>query len=194
MNLLAHIKDTLTPALETNGVNTFGVFQGLFGLASNELYLVTYQEADGTIDVGSMPGDMELIEQTQLVPTVRPTTHAPRDRDGIYVFRWFTVKPQDVDEIARLSETAWQTFESGFATEVQALFAEPDRAGVQGTMLLITWYEDLNAWQDSRAPAPEARANFAQRHALTLEAKPIATRLVSQGMGPIVPGGDNRFR
>ena len=44
------------------------------------------------------------------------------------MFRWFSIDNKDVDEIARLSETAWQTFESGFDTEVQGLFAEAHAA------------------------------------------------------------------
>jgi len=44
-------------------------------------------------------------------------------------------------------------------------------------MLLITWYKNLSAWEESRHPPKDARENFLRRHQLTLNAKPIATML-----------------
>ena len=44
-------------------------------------------------------------------------------------------------------------------------------------MLLVTWYKDLNVWQASRVPAPEAQQRFIARQALLDSAVPIATRL-----------------
>ena len=192
LNLLEAVREGITPALAEQGIGCFGVFQGLFGLASNELYVVLNH--DGPMpDVDVAFDQFERVSAVDLEPTVRPTDHSPRIRDGIYVFRWFEVHMKDVDEIAALSNTAWETFETGFATEVQGLFAQPDRSVDRGRMLLITWYEDLNAWQDSRRPAPEARENFMRRHQLTLEAFPVATRLVSGNQAPVIPGGQNRF-
>ena len=88
-----------------------------------------------------------------------------------------SVNMKDVDEIARLSDTAWNTFEGDFDTKVQGLFVQADRGPDQGEMLLLTWYRNLTVWEESRLPSPEARANFMQRQKLVLEAKPIATRL-----------------
>lgn len=190
--MLAHLRDRLASPGGVAGAQVFGMFQGLFGLASNELYVVVHGESPG-LDVSAAAGDYRVVATTNLVPTVRPTEHRRCEREGVYVFRWFTVRNRDVDEIARLSEVAWQTFESGFDTEVQGLFREPHRDHELGRMLLITWYADLNAWQASRQPPPAARENFMRRHALTLEAFPVATRLVSAGMAPVVPGGENRF-
>jgi hypothetical protein len=94
----------------------------------------------------------------------------------LFVFRWFSIDNQDVNEIAELSETAWQTFESGFDTEVQGLFAEVNRDSKEGTMLLLTWYKGFDVWLDSRTPDAAARENFLKRHALMREAIPIATQ------------------
>ena len=192
LKLLEQLKQKVIPALAQQGISTFGVFQGLFGIASNELYLVVNSESD-TAPINQQLSGLKILATTDLVPTVRPLAHSPREKEGIYVFRWFKVFNKDVDEIASLSKQAWETFESGFDTEVQGLFAESDRTNEQGEMLLITWYADLNAWQDSRAPAPEARENFMKRHQLTIEATPVATRLVSTDATPIVPGGENKF-
>ena len=185
--LIGYLKDELIPGLEA-GVTTFGIFQGLFGLASNEVYLVLSSEDPGFKIADRISNDScRLIETTPLIPTVRPTEHSPRSQEGIYVFRWFEVINKNVAEIAELSEKAWVTFEGGFDTQVQALFAEQRLAeqgfkeadaSSKGKMLLITWYRDLSIWQESRQPPAEARENFLRRHALTLEARPIATRLV----------------
>ncbi len=173
-----HLRDNARPGAnqlietlkEQNPPNTFGIFAGLFGLQSNEVYLVTYGEP-----FKDVPPDIERLNSVTLTPTARPTEHKPREKTGIYVFRWFKVDPANVEEIVALSEEAWKTFEGGFDTEVQALFTTEDR----DTMLLITWYKDLSVWEASRFPAEEARENFLKRHQLTRSAKPIATRLVS---------------
>jgi len=165
-------------ALSADGIGHFGVFAPLFGLASNELYLVTHADKTHSPAKYLQSTNLDILESIDLVPTVRPVDHSPRTVPGIYVFRWFEVYKRDVDEIVRLSREAWVTFEGGFDTEVQGLFAEPDRSGERGKMLLITWYRDLSVWQASRRPAAEARENFRRRAQLTIEAKPIATGLV----------------
>ena len=174
--LLEYVRGTLIPDLEKDDMLEYGVFQGLFGLASNELYLVmSSQRSVSQLNIG---GEFQVKERIDLVPTIRPTDHTRRTREGIYVFRWFDVMNKDVGEIAELSAKAWLTFEERFDTEVQCLFAEQNRESAQGKMLLITWYRDLSVWQQSRQPPTEARENFMRRHQLTLQAKPIATRLL----------------
>ncbi len=176
--LVNFTQGSLNLILKDRGYTCFGVFQGLFGLASNELYLVISTE-DETMDVSQnvLAEGYEIRQRLELVPTVRPTHHEPREQPGIYVFRWFTVRLDDVTEIASLSAEAWKTFEGGFDTEVQALFVEQHPDPERGKMLLITWYRDLSVWQASRQPPAEALENFMKRQALTLEAFPVATRL-----------------
>ncbi|MCH7741956.1 MAG: hypothetical protein IIB71_04760 [Proteobacteria bacterium] len=174
--LLEYVRGTLIPDLEKDDMLEYGVFQGLFGLASNELYLV--MSSQRSVSQRNIDGEFQVKECIDLVPTIRPTDHTRRTREGIYVFRWFDVMNKDVEEIAELSAKAWLTFEEGFDTEVQCLFAEQNRESAQGKMLLITWYQDLSVWQESRQPPTEARENFMRRHQLTLQAKPIATRLL----------------
>lgn len=173
------VHSTLVTDFKRDGVNFFGAFTPLFGLASNELYLVT--SAEKTHDLNSLAeqNSLEVLETNQMVPTVRPTDHATRTQPGIYVFRWFSIYTKDIAEIARLSNEAWQTFEGGFDTEVQGLFRDANPGNDQGKMLLITWYRDLSVWEASRFPAPEARENFLRRANLTIEARPIATRLAA---------------
>ncbi len=163
---------------DTGGV--FGTFPALFGLSSNEIYLVTYSE-NGSDTLPTLPDGIRQTSHIQLTPTVRPVVHTPRSTPGIYVFRWFWVNPTDIDEIVDLSNEAWTLFEGGFDTEVQGLFK-----GVsdKSRMLLITWYKDLSVWEASRNPAPEARENFMKRHRLTERALPVCTRLAGVDIPP----------
>jgi hypothetical protein len=184
LNLVKTINTRIFPEAGRSGYSPYGIFFGLFGLASNELYLMAMREDDGSSQNGITPltqlipeHDFILRESYQLSPTVRPVEHTPRTRGGIYVFRWFTIFNRDVEEIVKLSYEAWVPFEGGFDSEVQGLFAERDLCPEKGTMLLLTWYRDLSVWEASRRPPQEARERFLKRHNLTLETIPIATRL-----------------
>lgn len=172
------LKTELQPAFPEMGLNLYGAFFGLFGLATNEVYLVTNSDSDHP-SLADLLGDndLDVVDRIDLTPTARPEDHTLRTQPGVYVFRWFDVLNKDVDEIVSLSKEAWVTFEGGFDTEVQGLFALKDRDAERGKMLLITWYRDLAVWQDSRQPPKEAADNFRRRHELTIEAKPICTRL-----------------
>jgi hypothetical protein len=163
--------------LETQGIRLYGIFAGLLGLATNEIYVVTYSPQPHSLQATVTAAGLELEASHEFLPTARPTEHAPLTKPGIYVFRWFKVKNTDVKAIVELSTTAWKSFEAGFQTQVQGLFAEPESAAVFGQMLLITRYADLSVWEASRHPSDEARENFQRRHTLTIEAKPIATQL-----------------
>lgn len=178
-SLVQQVKDRWVVKLADQAAQHYGLFHGLFGLASNEVYWITAQTSpdDAIVDMVETDG-CQVTARVDLVPTVRPVKFSPPEKEGIYVFRWFEVMNRDVDEIADLSKRAWVTFEGGFDTEIQGLFAAKDRSGDRGRMVLLTWYKDLSVWQDSRTPAEEARALFRRRHSLTLAATPICTRLI----------------
>lgn len=167
------------PSGDPGGLEIWGAFSGLFGIGSNELFLVLHGEGATPLDELSAAG-FEVIESHDFVPTVRPGRFEPRTRNGLYVFRFFEVGHDDVDEIARLSMQAWETFErtDDYAAAAQALFAPADRSEPTGTMLLVTWYDGFESWESSRAPAPEATENFRRRRELTRSAIAYATRLV----------------
>ena len=89
----------------------WGAFHGLFGVASNELIVVTYGAvADVNDAIAATPGVVS-VDTLLLEPTVRPTKDEPRTREGLYVFRFFDVAHKHVDEIAALSFEAWKDFE-----------------------------------------------------------------------------------
>lgn len=159
----------------------WGVFHGLFGIASNELIVVAYGAVDRVHEAISGLDDVVGANTILLVPTVRPTDHAPRTREGLYVFRFFDVEHKDVDAIAALSAEAWKTFENvdAYAAEPQGLFRQQDTSAGTGCMLLCTWYDGLNSWQASRTPPATAHENFRRRQTLTQGTIAYATRLLT---------------
>ncbi len=181
-NLVKRVNGAITKQVQAAGQQVFGSFASLFGLASNEIYFVTFGENATSI---SLPDDVQLLSTYSFNPTIRPQNHQSMTRPGVYVFRWFSVAPDSVAEIVQLSGAAWPTFEESFETQVQGLFVEV--SGRPSTMLLITWYKDLSVWEASRHPPTDARENFLRRHQLTLSATPIATLLtVPEGKRPLV--------
>jgi hypothetical protein len=175
---ISKIENVLGPAAAESGQENYGIFTGVFGLATNELYWMSLG-GDETILLSELASGSGLRVQLELnlVPTVRPVEHSPRSRRGLYVFRWFDVLNKDVDEVANLSQQAWVSFEDDFDSQIQGLFALQDRSEDKGKMLLLTWYKNLTVWQDSRTPSETAMNLFIRRHGLTIEALPIATSL-----------------
>lgn len=171
--------DAVSPA------SVWGCFHGLFGIASNELVIVTSGTPDSvarSVEGLANAPDISIVDSLLLEPTVRPTRDDARTREGLYVFRFFDVRNADVDEVARLSNEAWTTFENteDYDAVPQGLWCQLDRAQEHGKMLLLTWYGGLDSWQTSRQPAPAARENFQQRHLLTQGTIAYATRLITR--------------
>lgn len=160
--------------------SVWGCFGGLFGVGSNELIVVSYGDVAAVDSAIAGLDDVASVETLLLEPTVRPTEHAPRSREGLYVFRFFDVLHKDVEEIAQISFEAWKDFESGgdYSAIPQALFRQADVSAAAGRMLLCTWYDGLNSWQASRTPPGDAGARFRRRHAMTRGTIAYATRLL----------------
>ncbi len=157
------------------GGDLWGVFTGLFGLASNELILVSYEDIESRAPTISA----HAVEHELWQATAKPLEFTPCRESGLYVFRRFHVAAQDVEEVVQLSSQAWQTFAGAqdYAALPLGLFrpSEDDQGTVK--MMLLTWYDSFASWQISRRPAPEAAQNFARRHALTQTTYAIATQL-----------------
>lgn len=173
----------LAGAWRQQTITLWGVWEGLFGVASNELILIAAAagerpESAFTDQLDGQP--LDVLEVRLLNPTVRPDGTAPCETPGLYVFRFFDVDMENVDEVARLSRQAWETFENSddYRSEPQGLFRPADTSAPMGQMLLVTWYDGLESWQTSRRPAPEAMENFQKRRELTHGTMAIATRLV----------------
>lgn len=181
------LKDRAIGAWRQSGITLWGIWEGLFGVASNELLLVAAASGERSLNdfdqalVADVADDRVMVVEAELMtPTVRPTGTAPCDKPGLYVFRFFEVRNPDVEEVAQLSRQAWETFENSdaYESEPQGLFRPCDGSASTARMLLVTWYDGLASWQTSRRPAPEAMANFQRRRELTNGTVALATRLV----------------
>ncbi|MDY7099763.1 MAG: hypothetical protein S0880_01120 [Actinomycetota bacterium] len=156
----------------------WGAFRGLFGISTSELLVVS-----GTDDPEKMVEAIEdagfgIVDGLPMTPTARPREFAPVDEDGVYVFRFFDVASDVVDEVVELSTEAWTTFEDddAYEAEVQGLFREAEPEDEREVMMLVTRYADLASWETSRTPSPVAMDLFRRRHELTAGAIAIATR------------------
>ncbi|MDP6377955.1 MAG: hypothetical protein QF921_07360 [Pseudomonadales bacterium] len=181
-DLVQHLEDETVPAWDQAGCCVWGIWQGLFGVASNELFVMLCADAETGV-VEPLGKGVKVVEQHSLVATVRPKSPTPCERDGLYVFRRFSIDTANIDTVARLSSQAWTTFEGSeeYHAEPFGLFAPATRDSETCEMLLVTWYDDFGSWQTSRTPAPEAVENFRQRRALTHATVAVATRLVRRG-------------
>ncbi len=174
----------LAGAWRQKGISLWGVWEGLFGVASNELIVIAAAAGERAEEefIEPLSGQPHTLQDVRLlVPTVRPDGTAPCELPGLYVFRFFDVDTADMDEVAGLSRQAWETFENSdaYRSQPQGLFRPADRSVTSGRMLLVTWYDGLDSWQTSRRPAPEAMENFQRRRMLTRGTVALATRLVT---------------
>lgn len=179
-------------AWHDRGASVWGMFAGLFGLNSNELYVLLHNPAGTSpVALAKPVKGVHVLRATRLRPTARPTTFVPLQANGLYVFRTFRLKPGSVDATVRLSRQAWETFETAdnYHAKPLGLFEElqPDISPDEN-MLLLTWYDGFESWEASRKPNVEAVDNFRQRSALTTRSGAIATRLLVGGTSaPSIP-------
>jgi hypothetical protein len=174
------LREKVIVPLAARGASVWGAFQGLFGIASSDVVVLT-QSANGDARPVVAPPDFTVREQYPLAATVRPAVPAATlERPGLYVFRFFNADAEHVDEIVHLSNEAWTTFErtSDYASQPQGLFRPLERVPGPVRLLLLTWYDGFASWERSRRPAPAAVRNFQRRQALTRGTIAFATRLI----------------
>ena len=185
--LARSLREDGLPRLEAIGGRFYGLWIAQFGLASNQLVLMTCWDRQQGVpssveETLSSLEAVECIDHHMVAPTARPKTAEPPRRPGTYVHRWFDVEPRHVDEIVELSAAAWETFESTFEVEVIGFFltlVEPSADSTQ--LMLLNWYPSLAAWEASRNfdADPESKRNFLRRAELTTGTRAIATALVT---------------
>jgi hypothetical protein len=182
--LLDQLRTRTQPGWQRSGVRCWGLWQGLFGVASNELLVMAAAPGDRPDQDfhAALPADAEVVDTLPLLSTVRPEVIGELPLEGLYVLRFFDVRLADCDQIVALSREAWESFEDTdrYVSRPQGLFRPRDHGDPVGRMLLVTWYDGFDSWEISRAPAPEASDNFRKRHILTSGTIAYATRLLSQ--------------
>lgn len=179
--LLDRLRGQTLPRWTQAGIRCWGIWQGLFGVGSNELLVMAASPGEAPADDvrAALPDNADVVDDLSLASTARPETITDLPERGLYVFRFFDVDRRDCDEIVALSREAWESFEDTdrYASRPQGLFRPRESGEGPGRMLLVTWYDGFSSWETSRAPAPEARENFRRRHQLTAGTIAYATRL-----------------
>ena len=184
---LRRLEDDSFKVMARHGGTLWGAWGALFGMASNELVVVTaWPDAASPVATleDALPDGFRIVASHELAPTVRPTSADPVTRQGLYVHRFFRTREKHMQEIVDLSVEAWKTFatDDAYGTEQIAFFRPRTRASdgdAPGEMLLVSWYPDLANWERSRTFPPEALALFRKRAALVDSMLPFAMRLVA---------------
>jgi hypothetical protein len=184
---LRRLQEDTFRVMARQGGAVWGVWTALFGMASNELVVVTaWPDAASPVATlqDALPDGFRVVASHELTPTVRPTSADPVTRAGVYVHRFFRTREKHMQEIVDLSVEAWKTFatDDDYGTEQIALFRPRARSSDEespGEMLLISWYPDLANWERSRSFPPEAAALFRKRAELVDWSLAFAMRLLS---------------
>ncbi len=172
------------PSLHATGARVWGAFAGLFGLAADEVFVMTSSpsgsDPSSLVQQAVAKSDgLAISEQHALAPTVRPTDEAPLEREGLYVVRLWQTETRDIEEFVSLSADFWRVFEGGkgWQNESVGLFAPSQPSGEHSVLVSVTWYDGFSSWEASRTVLP-ANANVMRRAELTLNTTAYATRLL----------------
>lgn len=163
-------------ATSTNGT-LFGCWRSLVGLGLGRdegLTLLSYESADEATAAREAASGIgaQFLEVTQaqnLEASVRPTSDAPPEYPGVYVFRWFELENSDWPDFRDLSNTAWPNMESVFDVNICGFWRSQERSD-ETHVLLATRYADLSVWEASRwwnnptGAADESMTRFKSRN------------------------------
>ena len=180
------LKDQKMEEIDEARGRLYGCWFPYFGLPGNTaviMHLWQDDQAAEAVEVAENSlknfGNITEAETRLFQPTARPLDENRPGEKGMYVHRWFEFNSPDVIEAVELSEQAWVTFEGSFDADVIGLFREiPDNNGVTN-LLLLTWYRNFTAWEDSRNQEKEPKSweIFMRRHQLTRKSIAYATGL-----------------
>ena len=167
--LRAQMQALVTPNVRAAGGDVVGLFFPQLGFASNEaVLLLRWPDAAHADQAAIAIGAVQVRARDRLAATLRPADSDTPKPGGIYVHRWFTVAPANLETFIDLSGQAWPSFEAGFDTNIFGLFrAAATAPNGDVRMLLLTRYADHGVWEASRQPAATARDAFGARHELT---------------------------
>ena len=159
--------------LKDRGALLYGIWRSQIGRPRDELTALTVWP-DGTsvaaaeaVFIADLP-EIRAVASEGMLPTLRPTDHAPPSRQGNYAFRWFATPEAHWPEFLDLCAGAWPGFEAAYDSQVIGLWRTsgdrtgdaPDpatgagRSGVRS--FLLTRRPNLAMWERSKLPEGEA--------------------------------------
>ena len=162
----------LREAVTAAGGLTCGIFRGgMFGLKTNQVAALSAWSGVGNgracLDEFASGTDLELRAQEDLVATVRPSEPSAIEAPGVYVIRWLSMRADDIAEYTRLCLETWPRFEAGGTQKCYGVF-RPIEPNGSCTLLMLTWYRDLTAWERSRQLDPRDKHLWIRRSQMEL--------------------------
>ncbi|HET9159070.1 MAG TPA: hypothetical protein VFN88_00525 [Caulobacteraceae bacterium] len=179
-------RGTLSGLTRAAGGEIIGIFTPQLGWDSNELAILIRWKP-GVADPSAVnlallhaPGFAGL-ERHPMVAAARAGRDETLKPGGIYVHRWFEIKPSDRAEFIRLSAEGWVDFEKRFDTKIfgQMVEIQPRPKNTNLWVLLLTYYASHAVWEASRDPTTDAMKSFQRRAQLTLSSRGCSTLLAS---------------
>ena len=168
------IKAAFAQRAQAAGGTLFGCWRSLvgLGLARDEGIALSAWSSEDDARAAPLPHITGLTGSSQdvLEATVRPTSDAPPEYDGVYVFRWFDIGAADWEDFRDISDAAWPNMEDVFDVNICGFWRSLDVSAAEAKVLLLTRYADLSVWEASRwwnNQTPEAEASmsrFAKRN------------------------------
>ncbi|MCP4752959.1 MAG: hypothetical protein GY866_18890 [Proteobacteria bacterium] len=184
---VTELKEVEFPKIADMAGRRYALWYPQFGIPINELIMMFVWSDDRETDAVDVVNDslqglnsVVKVDTRLFAPTVRPLDDRPPEKNGLYVHRWMEIGLTDIDEAVALSKDAWITFENQFESRPIGLFREKREIDDATWLLLITWYQNFAAWEDSRnrSKEPKSWKNFARRHELTRESIGFATQIL----------------
>ena len=162
----------LREAVDTAGGLTCGIFRGgMFGLKTNQIAILSawsdVADGHGYLDDFARDANLELRAQEDLVATVRPSEPSVIEEPGVYVIRWLSMRTHDIAEYTELCLKTWPRFEAGGTQRCYGVF-RPTESADRSTMLMLTWYRNLAAWEHSRQLDPRDQHLWIRRSQMEL--------------------------
>ena len=173
--------EKISAEIAANGGLCSGVFRGgMFGLATNQVAVLSAWD-ETSFDsawIERLASKQKWIVSVteELLPTVRPATGEICERAGIYVIRWIRVRTSDIDEYTQLCLETWPAFEALTRSRCYGVF-RPVAESETSKLLMLTWYQTLTDWEQSRRLNPADAAKWARRSEMELSHWAEAGRL-----------------
>jgi hypothetical protein len=117
-----------------------------------------------------------LSMEESIHPNMESVDYKRLEKPGIYVIRWITMYTHDIAEYTELCLKTWPRFEVGDTQRCYGVFRSTESTDLCA-ILMLTWYENLSAWERSRQLDPRDRPMWVRRSQMELSHWAEAGRL-----------------
>jgi hypothetical protein len=184
LDLLEELNSSVLPELTRAGAQEYGIWSWV-PESSNEfdeiaedklVVMLRWGRVDTSLladEFGAMSGVSDVT--TSLWEVILRGGEGPIETGpGFYIHRFDRYLSEDIDQVLSLTEQAWVTWEPFWGGEVIGVWRdldEVDEANGITRLMRMTWYRDLEHWQETREflLEPDSFELMFQREVLGLE-------------------------